>query len=805
MVNLLAGISATVEAKFDELWWGICKGLMNIINLLEQAFTFVVGGSYVSDDGATSMSGTDNLLSQTFVRLFGKDGSMSKVYWSMVIICMCLMIIFVIIGAVRAQFQKDGPESLGKMVGKGFWSILKMLFVPVFFFISLAVVGFIFDQLLTLMAGNSSSSLVKTLCNCFSKDPKIEWNSDYSAISKSLEDGNFDFLLCILTGCCLIVTLATATLAVTKRFVKIFFYYVTAPMALSKSILDEGKSWELWKDNLLAQLLGAGGVIISMYIFVQVVPMVSKAIDDTNFDNNNVALKAILKIVFILGMSTVPAGSTALMAQLVSQGAGQNESNDLSHTQQMLGNGMKLAGAVAGKALAGSLTSLASGGGKNLMSGGASALSAMTGGGTGGKPVLGGAGAIGATTPSGIALSAVGSSGSAAKGVGATLGGMAQGASGSLSGGGNAASLQAVSSGANGSGSGTPSANGDSAAALGGPKKVEPGESPMSAASQNGKPALATPVAQTGSSGVPSQTAEKPFETQASNGSGSAAVANTDVTPVSGENSLAGGNRSESAPAEVPKKDDNGVSLPRPGSNVDGQKKGEFKQAFKANSARHTGGLQWATMRGGFTGAVGYGVGRALSYGGTALGVVARKVGQVGANLIKKIPLGKQRNVGEAMTARGETRRAGKVVRQESAARKRYDSQNARTARLNAKEKNKFIGMGETTAEGGMPVPSVGMKKYYERELAGMNKQALRVEKTLRGKNYANASEETKNRYRETRMNATEQRVSRHMGYTQYGASAAMQNRFNLAKKGKLFNAENPESNTTNTTGGDKQ
>lgn len=357
--NILSGV--ILEAKFDELFWNISKGLMNIVNAIEKAFRFVIGQGTLVDPSAGESVSSNDLLSNTFKQLFGAEGSLNKVYLYMVILCMLLMVVFTIIGVIKAQFTKDSVESMRKLAGKGFWSLFKMLLVPIFFFISLLLVGAIFDFLISLMQNNSSESLAAVLCRCFSTNPNIEWNSSYEVIKKFLAEDQFDFLLCILTSACLIVTLVTATLAVTKRFIKIFFYYITAPIVLSKSMLDEGKSWDLWKDNYLAQLLGAGGVIICMYLFVRIVPIVAHSIDVSITDD--VVLRSILKIVFILGMSTVPAGATALMAQLISQGSGQNESNDLMHTQQMMGNGMRLAGLAAGKALAGGLTAMSGGAG----------------------------------------------------------------------------------------------------------------------------------------------------------------------------------------------------------------------------------------------------------------------------------------------------------------------------------------------------------------------------------------------------------------------------------------------------------
>lgn len=118
---VLGSIETTVQAKFDELWWACCRGMMNIIDLLEKVFKFVVGAdtsTFIDANGETS--GANDLLTNIFVDLFGKEGSMKNVYWSMIVLCMILMTVFTIIGVIKAQFTKEPMESIKKMTGKAF-------------------------------------------------------------------------------------------------------------------------------------------------------------------------------------------------------------------------------------------------------------------------------------------------------------------------------------------------------------------------------------------------------------------------------------------------------------------------------------------------------------------------------------------------------------------------------------------------------------------------------------------------------------------------------------------------------------
>lgn len=719
MTNLICDISAWID--FDKIWWGICKSLMNIIYLLENVFKFAVGASdsFVTEGGEATTA--NDLLTGTFVELFWSDGSLSKAYYNMAILCMTLMIIFVIIGILKAVSAKETGPSIGKMTGRAFVSMFKMLLVPPFFMFALLLTGYVFQALIVIMgAAESSSSLAEILCECFRTNSAIKWNSEYSVVSPYLQDGGFDYVLCILTSCCLIVTLVTATLAVTKRFVKIFSYYLTAPMVLSKSMLDEGKSWELWKDNLLAQLLGAGGVIIAMYIFIRVTPIITNAIDESTIrgiegtETSGAVLKGILKIVFILGMSTVPAGSTAFMAQLVSQGAGQNESNDLMHTQQMMGNGIRLAGMAVGKAIGGSLSALAGG------TGGAGAMTSKMMG-----AFAGGSG--GAASPVNMAAGGNGAAGTLANAARTVAGGAANmmggGSGGSASGGGAAGTAGTLAKATKSfAGGATGQTAGATSAAASGVGEAQGQAFGMNAAS------MAAGFVNGGNGASP----------QSESGSG-------------GNTGGSGG--------------------------LNRIKNSSFMQAQRMNSAAHRGGAQFAISRGGILGAAGYAAGRIVSHAGTAIGSLAKGAGKAAKNKIGEIQSARS---GKTLAEINAERKGNKIAKAST----KQDSKNNRTAeRRQEKAQNplnkQIVKDGGNTGEN-----AANVKRYIDTQLNNLEQKAQKVEHTLQQSKYVNASDESKNAYRRQVLGGDMNKLGRALGRTEYGRSADVQNRFRAINDG---------------------
>ena len=759
MSYLMGGVTAWFEATFDRMWWAICRSLMNIINLLEKAFKFVVGAQeVVGADSEVLSAESGDTLSYMFTRIFGSTGPFKSLYWQMVVLFVSLMVIFVIIGVIRAQFTKEPMESMKKMVGTSFWSMFKMVLVPIFFFLALLLTAQIFNFLLKAMDISSENSIAETLCDCFCEGDAakrdISFNSSYNAISEDyLSKEKFDFTLCILTSACLIVTIATAVIAVTKRFIKIFMYYITAPMVLSKSMLDDGKSWELWKDNLLAQLLGAGGVIIAMYLFIQIVPEVVDLIDRT-FANKPAAeqgVAAILKIVFILGMSTVPASATAFVAQLVTQGAGQNESNDLMHAQQMLGNGMRLAGLAAGKALSGGLSALAGGGGgvSAAMRGGAGGAGAAltrtntsTSNGGGGSPL--------GQTPS--PLSGGGSNG----GAGGNLGAAAMQ---------SASSLGLSPMGGSGGGAGTPGGGFGGASGSGG--AGSPGGS--SAGGESPSPMGGPSFAPSGGS--------MQGQSSAAGTAGQALASGAGAMQHAGSS----GGIVPAAPAG-----DLGAAAQQAGSSAPQESFGQmFMRDQKNSGLKHQGGLNTAIFRGGVIGAAIYGAFRLGARALTAAWSGAKGLGRLVKSGIGKMPIpGKGgKTFGDRWAEKSQERSAKRQLKQDAKLAKQDAKQKSRAEFLdNAKQRGLDTAMKKdvkaTERGGGLTPVNKNEQRYIDDQLNRFEKDKKKVEDTLAGKDYKNLSEDRKNAYRQQILGKDAGRLQRMLGNSQYGRSDAVQNRF---------------------------
>ena len=424
----VVGNEATKILGFDldKLWWGLCSGLMKIIDWLTLTFDFLTGAEVIDPSGNGGTGGNVNDLLSSVFKGVGDGVSMTDMYMWFLILCGGLLLLFVGIGAIKSQFSKDPTESLANIGVKSLFALVKMICIPVIFFIALQSVTYILQFVTNVMSGGmETTSIAQMLCDaCYVPDtngkyPQLPFNAPFATLTENLSKqttyneaieagGQFNFLMCFLAGATLLVTLVTVALSLTKRIIEVFFYYLTAPVAICRTPLDDGKSFELWKENVISKLFSAAGTIICLYLYLRLIPMIQAVVAQwvvsvtmhggLGKGVDAAIVGAVINLLFLIGGSMVVASAPAMMAQILSQGAGQNESASMMHTQQMLGTAAHIATGAATRLIMGSARGGSGGGSKSSGSGGSGGGSGggfssfMSGGGSGGGIDFGGSG-----------------------------------------------------------------------------------------------------------------------------------------------------------------------------------------------------------------------------------------------------------------------------------------------------------------------------------------------------------------------------------------------------------------------------
>ena len=346
------------DISLNKIWWWCASSLMQIVDTLGECFFFLVGSDSIANNSGSNVG---NLLTSIFV---GEDGNgIISLYKYVFFLGIFLFLFMISLSAIKAQFSKDVSDGLQKIGFRSLFAFIKMSLIPVVFFVALQATGVIFSFLINAFSEQApSDSLAQLICDaCAPEGAKpIYFNGNYEALKDATDKvggtDSFSYMQCILASCFLMVTLVTVMLALIRRIGEIFFYYLAAPLVLAKDPLDEGKGFEQWKENLIAQMFSAGGIIICMYSYFFIVDQFTNTVDKWVQYGGNATVGSMLNILIIICGSFVPAQGSKLLAQLISQNAGQNEANSMMHAQQMMGNALHTAGLVGGKVLGSALT-----------------------------------------------------------------------------------------------------------------------------------------------------------------------------------------------------------------------------------------------------------------------------------------------------------------------------------------------------------------------------------------------------------------------------------------------------------------
>lgn len=375
-------LASVLGFDINELWWNIAKGLYTIVDGIQRAFFILAGIEPISNNALTEAGNTDlndNFLITIFTK--SKADSLYKYFLYAAALIMAATIIIAIIKIFLGHKNDDYGKSLGKLSSKTFSSILLMFLIPLLYTIGIRLVGAFFDGIVNsfnkvLNTGSTSSfSLAKLIHNvCLPQGVNVPtWDISYDNLKEAGAADDYQYLFGILSSGIIIYILVISCITLVDRFIAIIKNYIISPMVLARVPLDDGRSFDNWVNKVLAKFLGAAGIIISMLLFFTIIPEVDALIDnaiavETDFVKIN-SLK-FMKMLFVIGGAVAASKGATEIADLISTSAGQSEAASQAQSARLLSGGMKLAGTVAGKGVAGAM----------MAKGGASAAGGVAGG-----------------------------------------------------------------------------------------------------------------------------------------------------------------------------------------------------------------------------------------------------------------------------------------------------------------------------------------------------------------------------------------------------------------------------------------
>lgn len=391
-----------------ELLWNLIRSILKIIYYLEQSFMWLAGGKSIPavDSNDTPTNG-GTLLEGIFT-----NTSVTGIFTRFMLIGIMLTLLFLIFAIVRSEYvSKDSTATKKKAISKSIISIITVALMPIIFILGIQLVsslfyevsGILVEEIFSGSTGNpfygqipeqnSISQSLFLIClpeirSGQTLPPDLVFTMSFAELNLRYNMQQFDFLLGFLVGLILVIIVGLTAINLVERLINVILLFLVSPFVLSSVPLDDGNRFNIWRDMVIAKLLSAGGIILSMYLYYLVVPYVQRV-----FPSGVSPAFDITRLVVIIGGALVSCKGGLTIAQLIGHNTGVAEGMHQGQTGRIMLSGLSTGASIVGGGLKtvmfGTAGAAASAAGKTL--------SNMTGGSGGGVNISGGSGSGGAS------------------------------------------------------------------------------------------------------------------------------------------------------------------------------------------------------------------------------------------------------------------------------------------------------------------------------------------------------------------------------------------------------------------------
>ena len=280
-------------------------------------------------------------------------------------IAVILLVVFVFIAVIRSEYvSSENKKSKSVIIAKASQSFLIFLLIPF-----LLISGIMFTNTVMNSVNNSMNTyvlengqpttmggqiLVTSGTYAYIGDANsraeieqkfLTGEFDYfntTLVKQYYDLRNMDYFIGIVSGIIIVVMFVMSAVMFIQRIFDIIFLYIISPISVSTIPLDEGNRFRIWKDMLIAKILSAYGIILSMNLFFIIMPQV-QAITFFNDSFKN----GIMQILFLIGGAFAVTKANLVVAQLTGGKAGDNETMQVIANMRTAGNITKLGFATA--------------------------------------------------------------------------------------------------------------------------------------------------------------------------------------------------------------------------------------------------------------------------------------------------------------------------------------------------------------------------------------------------------------------------------------------------------------------------
>ena len=320
-----------------DLLYGVQKSICYIIDFIKEIFYMLAGIEPVRINGQET-----DLLSN-----FLLSDAVKKAFWSVFLIAVALLFLFVIIAIVRSEYANgENKKSKTLILGKACQSFIIFLMVPFVLITGIALSNTVVSSINKSMnpyvleqgqeATIGGQMLVTSGYYAYIGDEseraeieikfitgELDYN-DKDVVAEYYDFRDLDFFVGIIGGLVILVMFVMSSISFIQRIFDIILLYIVSPISVSTIPTDDGQRFKQWKEMLIGKVLGAYGIILSMNLFFIIIPQVQQIAFFGNAFKNG-----IVKILFLIGGAFAVTKANIVIANLTGSHAGGSETREL--------------------------------------------------------------------------------------------------------------------------------------------------------------------------------------------------------------------------------------------------------------------------------------------------------------------------------------------------------------------------------------------------------------------------------------------------------------------------------------------
>lgn len=315
---------------FFELIYKLQAGICFLIDFIKNVFFKLCGLDTVK------INGEDKDLVSSLIQ----SDTIKRVFLTIFLIGVILLVIFVIIALIRANYQGNEKKGRGTIMAKAGQSFLICLLVPFLLLAGMALVSTIMSSVNNAMQLHITSTPTRIggqMLITSGHDAYIGMAEERETIERMFLTGelnynnlshvkgyyditNIAYVIGILGGLVMLIMFALSGITFIQRIFDIILLYIISPVSISTIPLDEGNRFRVWKDMLIAKILGAYGIILVMNLFFLIMPQISDMqFFESDFENS------LVDFLFIIGGAFAVTKANLVISQLCGAQAGGRE------------------------------------------------------------------------------------------------------------------------------------------------------------------------------------------------------------------------------------------------------------------------------------------------------------------------------------------------------------------------------------------------------------------------------------------------------------------------------------------------